>query len=143
MFNGLHLHALDFLAGQNVASMERYFRSRDGLAVEGVRLLRMRMEKTIQQSIRRTPVGVIVPALFQDLSSPAMQHIIDELSSMGFVKRVYVSLDRASEEELKEGVKFTELEQKIFSELPNNLFLAGLDENKFNIIKKLNQTQNC
>jgi glucosyl-3-phosphoglycerate synthase len=60
-----------------------------------------RMEKTIKQSMRRTPVGVIIPALFQDLSSPAMQHIIDELSSMGFVKRVYVSLDRASEEEFQ------------------------------------------
>ncbi len=58
-----------------------------------------RMEETIQQSLRRTPVGVIVPALYRDLSSPAMLHIINELSSMAFVKRVYVSLDRASREE--------------------------------------------
>ncbi|NWG12893.1 MAG: glucosyl-3-phosphoglycerate synthase [Acidobacteria bacterium] len=62
-----------------------------------------RLEKTVQHSFRRTPVGVIVPALFQDLSSPAMLHIIDELSSMAFVKRVYVSLDRASAEEFQQA----------------------------------------
>jgi glucosyl-3-phosphoglycerate synthase len=61
------------------------------------------LENSIQQSSRRSPVGVIIPAMFSDLSSPAMLHIIDELTSMNFVKRVYVSLDRASAKEFREA----------------------------------------
>lgn len=58
-----------------------------------------RMEKNILRASRRAPIGVIIPALFTDLSSPAMQHIIAELAGMTFVKRVYISLDRAAESE--------------------------------------------
>jgi glucosyl-3-phosphoglycerate synthase len=60
-----------------------------------------RMEKIIVRTARRAPIGVIIPALFSDLSSPAMQHIIVELAGMPFVKRVYISLDRGSEEEFQ------------------------------------------
>ena len=49
-----------------------------------------RMEKTILRAARNMPIGVIIPALFNDLSSPAMQHIIQELAEMNFVKRIYI-----------------------------------------------------
>ncbi len=62
-----------------------------------------RLEKNILRSSRRLPIGVIVPALFADLSSPAMRHIVAELSAMTFVKRVYVSLDQASAEEFRQA----------------------------------------
>jgi glucosyl-3-phosphoglycerate synthase len=62
-----------------------------------------RLEKSILRASRRTPVGVIVPALFTDLSSSAMERIIAELSAMNFVKRVYVSLDQASAEEFQQA----------------------------------------
>jgi glucosyl-3-phosphoglycerate synthase len=58
-----------------------------------------RMEKSIVRAARRAPIGVIIPALFSDLSSPAMQHIIAELAGMNFVKRVYISLDQSKEGE--------------------------------------------
>jgi glucosyl-3-phosphoglycerate synthase len=58
-----------------------------------------RMEKSIVRAARRAPIGVIIPALFSDLSSPAMQHIIAELAGMNFVKRVYISLDQSQEEQ--------------------------------------------
>ena len=64
-----------------------------------------RMEKRIVRAARRIPVGVIIPALFTDLSSPAMQHIISELATMNFVKRVYISLDRSSDEEFQQSRK--------------------------------------
>jgi glucosyl-3-phosphoglycerate synthase len=57
-----------------------------------------RMEKSIVRAARRAPIGVIIPALFSDLSSPAMQNIITELAGMNFVKRVYISLDKGTEE---------------------------------------------
>jgi glucosyl-3-phosphoglycerate synthase len=62
-----------------------------------------RLERNILRSSRRTPIGVIIPALFADLSSPAMRHIVAELSAMTFVKRVYVSLDRASAQEFQQA----------------------------------------
>src|SRR5882757_4099260 len=62
-----------------------------------------RMEKSIVRAARRAPIGVIIPALFSDLSSPAMQHIIAELAGMNFVKRVYVSLDRSNEDEFRQA----------------------------------------
>ena len=62
-----------------------------------------RMEKSILRAARRVPIGVIIPALFDDLSSPAMQHIIQELAGMNFVKRIYISLSHSSEEEFQRG----------------------------------------
>jgi len=62
-----------------------------------------RMEKSIMRTARRAPIGVIIPALFPDLCSAAMQNIIRELSAMNFVKRVYVSLDKSSEEEFRQA----------------------------------------
>jgi glucosyl-3-phosphoglycerate synthase len=62
-----------------------------------------RMEKKILVAARRTPVGVIIPTLFSDLSSPAMQDIIEELAAMNFVKRIYISLDSGSKEEFQQA----------------------------------------
>ena len=62
-----------------------------------------RMEKRILRAARRVPIGVIIPALFSDLSSPAMQHIIEQLAGMNFVKRIYISLAYSSEEEFQRG----------------------------------------
>ena len=62
-----------------------------------------RMEKSVLRAARRAPIGIIIPALFKDFSSPAMQNIIQELSGMSFVKRIYISLDKSSEEEFKQA----------------------------------------
>ena len=67
-----------------------------------------RMEKNILRAARRTPIGVIIPALFNDLSSPAMQHIIAELAEMNFVKRIYISFASNSEEELQRATQIIE-----------------------------------
>ena len=57
------------------------------------------MEQQVAKVAARLPIGVIIPALFKDLSSPAMQKIIQELTKMSFVSRVYISLDQGSAEE--------------------------------------------
>ena len=64
-----------------------------------------RMEKQILRAARHVPIGVIIPALFNDLSSPAMQHIIRELAEMNFVKRIYISLASSSEEEFQQATE--------------------------------------
>ena len=59
------------------------------------------MENDTLRAARRLPIGVIIPALFSDLSSPAMQHIIQELAEMNFVKRIYISLAQSLEAEFE------------------------------------------
>lgn len=55
------------------------------------------MEDRIREASDQIPVGVIIPALFSDLASDAMAHIIEVLSDVDFVQRVYISLDQADE----------------------------------------------
>ena len=62
-----------------------------------------RMGKRILRAARHVPIGVIIPALFNDLSSPAMQHIIEQLAGINFVKRIYISLAHSSQEEFQRG----------------------------------------
>lgn len=59
------------------------------------------MEQKIVNVCRKVPVGVLIPALFRDLSSDAMKNIIVVLSGIEYVKRVYIALDQANEEEYK------------------------------------------
>jgi len=61
------------------------------------------MEQLVTRAAARLPIGVIIPALFGDLSSSAMQNIIDEISRMDFIRSVYISLDRGTAEEYEEA----------------------------------------
>ncbi len=62
-----------------------------------------RMEQRIIAASRRLPVGVVIPSLYTDLAGPAMGQIIRELASASFVRRVYISLDCASESEFAQA----------------------------------------
>jgi glucosyl-3-phosphoglycerate synthase len=59
------------------------------------------MEDGILRGARRMPIGIVIPTLFSDLSSPAMQHIIEELAAISFIKRIYISLSQSSEAEFE------------------------------------------
>jgi glucosyl-3-phosphoglycerate synthase len=61
------------------------------------------MEGGILRAARRMPIGIVIPALFSDLSSPAMQHIIEELAGVNFIKRIYISLSKSSEAEFEQA----------------------------------------
>jgi glucosyl-3-phosphoglycerate synthase len=61
------------------------------------------MEQKITAASRRLPVGVVIPSLYTDLVSPAMAGIIRELSTMNFIRRVYISLDCAGPDEFAEA----------------------------------------
>jgi glucosyl-3-phosphoglycerate synthase len=58
-----------------------------------------KMEQRISAAARRLPIGIVIPSLFTDLDGPAMGPIIAQLAATPFVRRVYISLDRASEEQ--------------------------------------------
>lgn len=57
------------------------------------------MEAKVMKASEKIPVGVLIPALFRDLSGAAMQHIIQVLASTHYIRRVYIALDQANEEE--------------------------------------------
>lgn len=62
------------------------------------------MEKILQEDSVKIPVGVLIPALYKDLSSDAARHIIEVLKKTGFVKRIYICLDKAGGEEYKKAL---------------------------------------
>lgn len=62
-----------------------------------------KMEKKILRTCERIPVGVLIPALFRDLSGDAMKRIIEVLAEADFIKRVYIALDQADEGEFKKA----------------------------------------
>jgi glucosyl-3-phosphoglycerate synthase len=57
------------------------------------------MEKKVLMASVKIPIGVLIPALYRDLSSDAMHHIIDVLAGTNYIKKVYISLDQADSEE--------------------------------------------
>lgn len=63
------------------------------------------MEQKILNASEKIPVGLLIPALYRDLSSDAMNNIIDVLARINYIKRVYIALDQADEEKYKEAKK--------------------------------------
>lgn len=57
------------------------------------------MEAKVLKASEKVPVGVLIPALYRDLASDAMRHIIAVLSGIKYIRRIYVSLDQATLEE--------------------------------------------
>jgi glucosyl-3-phosphoglycerate synthase len=63
------------------------------------------MEQRLLVASRKVPVGVLIPALFRDLSSDAMKNIIEILLGINYLKRVYIALDQADEAEYTQAKK--------------------------------------
>jgi glucosyl-3-phosphoglycerate synthase len=57
------------------------------------------METKVLKASTRIPVGVLIPALYSDLSGSAMRHIIDVLSTTRYISKIYISLDKANRDE--------------------------------------------
>ncbi len=91
------------------------------------------MEKKIMQARKKIPAGVLIPALFHDLSSTAMKHIIEVLSKTDYLKRIYVALDKATEEEYF-------LAKKIVAPLKNKVTLIWIDSPELtNVIAEIDK----
>ncbi|HXK61707.1 MAG TPA: glucosyl-3-phosphoglycerate synthase [Acidobacteriota bacterium] len=60
-------------------------------------------EQRVLRAAEQVPIGVVIPALYGDLAGPAMERIIQELTAMDFIKKVYISLDKANFEEFRKA----------------------------------------
>lgn len=59
------------------------------------------------------PLGLILPSLFSELEGEAMPLILSELKQVPYLNQIVIGLDRASEDQFKEALRF-------FSDLPQN-----------------------
>lgn len=57
------------------------------------------MEEKVIRASAKIPVGVLIPALFRDLSSEAMHNIVKVLSETEYISKIYISLDQSDEKE--------------------------------------------
>lgn len=71
------------------------------------------MAQEIAAYARDRKISLILPSLFSELEGPALGHILDEIAELPYIHRVVIGLDRATEEQYREAVKF-------FSRLPQD-----------------------
>ena len=60
---------------------------------------------------RRTPMALVIPALYEELERPALSHIVDELAKVPYLSEIIIGLDQATEEQFAHAKDF-------FSRLP-------------------------
>jgi len=66
------------------------------------------MEEKVIRASAKIPVGVLIPALFRDLSSEAMHNIIKVLSGTDYISKIYISLDQSDGNEFKQAEKIVQ-----------------------------------
>ncbi len=60
-----------------------------------------RLEGDLYRFSRVRPIALVLPALYSEFEGPAMQGIIQELSKVKYLNEIVLTLDKASEQELK------------------------------------------
>ncbi len=63
------------------------------------------MEVKVLKASGKIPIGILIPALYSDLSSDAMQNIIRVIQEIEYISKVYISLDRADYNEFENAKK--------------------------------------
>ncbi|SPF80237.1 glycosyl transferase [Pseudoprimorskyibacter insulae] len=69
------------------------------------------MEYELEAFAQTRKISLILPSLYSELESPALGHIIDELSKVRYLHRIIIGLDRATEDQYRMARDF-------FSRLP-------------------------
>ena len=58
-----------------------------------------RLEGDLKRFRPTMPIALVLPALYSEFETPAMQGIVKELSQVGYLQRVVVTLGRANREQ--------------------------------------------
>ncbi len=67
-----------------------------------------RLEKDLERFSRNRPIGLVLPALYAEFGTPAMQHIVSELRQVRYLSRIVVAVGRASREQFDHARSFFE-----------------------------------
>jgi len=60
------------------------------------------MEKELEEFAKRRNMVLLLPALYSEFETPAMQTIIDELKDVNYLHKIILGLDRATKEQFEE-----------------------------------------
>ncbi|MBM13536.1 MAG: glycosyl transferase [Halieaceae bacterium] len=69
------------------------------------------LEQDLLHFSARRPLGLILPALYSEIETPALPAIIRELKSVPYLSQIVIGLDRATQDEYQHALHF-------FSDLP-------------------------
>ncbi len=59
----------------------------------------VRLESDLEKFSRDRPIGLVLPALYSEFETLAMQRIVAELQQVRYLQRIVVAVGRASQEQ--------------------------------------------
>jgi glucosyl-3-phosphoglycerate synthase len=65
-----------------------------------------RLEADLERFSRNRPIGLVLPALYSEFETPAMQRIVAELRQVRYLQRICVVLGRATREQYLKALSF-------------------------------------
>jgi glucosyl-3-phosphoglycerate synthase len=65
-----------------------------------------RLEADLERFARNRPIGLVLPALYSEFETPAMQRIVSELKQVRYLQRICVVLGRATREQFQQARSF-------------------------------------
>lgn len=71
------------------------------------------LEQELLTFSQQRPLGLILPSLYSELSTPALPRIIQELKGVPYLSQIVIGLDRADADEYRHALEF-------FAELPQH-----------------------
>ncbi len=85
----------DFHQNGNIATLHNL----DNRAIEEV-------EQELLEFSQQRSMGLIIPSLYSELETPALERIVQELAGVRYLNEIVIGLDRATEDEYREALKF-------------------------------------
>lgn len=71
------------------------------------------LEQDLIEFSRHRPMGLVIPSLYSELQTPALQNIVRELTRVPYLNEIVIGLDRADETEYRHALEF-------FDDLPQH-----------------------
>jgi glucosyl-3-phosphoglycerate synthase len=65
-----------------------------------------RLEADLCRFVRNKPIGLVLPALYSEFESPAMQRIVTDLQQVQYLERIVVVVGRATQEQFEHTKTF-------------------------------------
>jgi glucosyl-3-phosphoglycerate synthase len=65
-----------------------------------------RLELDLERFARNRPIGLVLPALYSEFETPAMQGIVPELKKVKYLERIVLVLGRATKEQYRKARSF-------------------------------------
>lgn len=64
------------------------------------------MEKELESFSEKRPLGLLLPSLYSELEGVALPKIVEHLKSVPYLSQIVIGLDRATEEQYRDALKF-------------------------------------